>query len=171
MKNKKLKRSRSKKRSTVVILSLLLAFLAVGAYLKFVKDDSVSVSQEEQKSAEQADVDAAKQRIEEESQNEPLKDDSSDEEPVVTGAISLSALTFSQGGGLVNASVSVEGADSGTCAFVFTDADGRAVTKTAKLSSASCAISVSEAEFTMIGEYSLVAKFGDKSLSKKVYIN
>jgi cell division protein FtsB len=171
MKNKKLKRNRSKKKLVAVALSLLLALLAVGAYFQFVKDDSISVSQEEQKSAEQADVDAAKQRIEEESQNEPLKDDGSEEEPVVSGTISLSALTFSQGGGLVNTSVNVEGADSGTCAFVFTDADGRAITKTTKLSGASCTISVSEAEFTMIGEYNLVAKFGDKSLSKTVNIN
>lgn len=170
MKNKKLKRSQSKKK---IFLLISLIIVAVGAisYFAFVKKEPVALNQEEQKSAEQADVDAAKQRIEEESYGEPLKDDGSEVEPVVSGTISLSELTFSQGAGLVNTSVNVEGADSGTCAFVFTDADGRAITKTTKLGGASCVISVSEAEFTMIGEYNLVAKFGDKSLSKTVNIN
>lgn len=170
MKNKKLKRPKSKKKISLLIFLIIVA-LGVVSYFAFVKENPVALNQEEQKSAEQADADAAKERIEEESYSEPLKDDGSEQESVVSGPVSLSALTFSQGGGLVEASVSVEGADSGTCTFVFTDADGRAISKTAKLSSGSCSISVPDAEFTMIGEYNLVTKFGDKSVSKTVNIN
>lgn len=81
MKNKKLKRSRLNK---VVVLAvvLLLCGGAVLGYFKFVRNDSVAVNQEEQRGAEQADVDQAKQKAEEESQSEPLKDDAQDDDSV-----------------------------------------------------------------------------------------
>ena len=150
----------------------ILILISVSTYVLFVKEDPAALNQEQQRSAEQADVDAAKQRVEEESEDEPLKNDSQDEStPVVSGVVTLTGLTFTQANQMVNASVAVAGADSGICSFIFTDGDGRAIKKTAKLSSGTCSISVSEAEFTMIGGYELTARFGDKSISKDVTIN
>lgn len=171
MKNKKLKTS--KKGGLLTLFILLLVGVGLGSYyLKFVKDDPVAISQEQQKTAEQADVDAAKQRVEEDSRNEPLKDGgNTDSETVASGPITLSNLTFSQSGGLVNSTVNVSGAESGNCIFTFTDSDGRAITKSAKLNNGKCELSTSEAEFSMIGEYDLAVKFADKSISKTVSIN
>ena len=169
MKNKKIKRNKSK-RALIVGLALLLVVLSAVAYTSFIKGDSAEVSQEDQKTAEQADVALAKDRVEEEAQDEPLKEGTEDEGSVVSGLVALSSPTFSQSGGLVNSSVYVSGAESGTRTLIFTDGDGRAISEASKLVSGGCSISVSEAEFTMIGEYNLTVKFGDKSVSKTVNI-
>jgi len=172
MKNKKLKRPGSKKKLLVLSLALALLFIFSGlVYFKFIKNDSVPVSQEEQNVAEQADVDAAKQKVEEDSQSDPLKDDDEIEDTPSNASLSLSNLAFNQSGGVIEASVSVSGVESGGCSFIFTDADGRAITKKAQIAAGACSVSTSEAEFSMIGEYNLTAKVGDETLSKTVTIN
>lgn len=172
MKNKKLKRPKSRKKMAAL---LALAFLILGlAYWKLAINNSDSVRQEDQASAEQADVDSAKQRAEEETQGEPLKQDEenvSADSAATTSGVTLSALTFSQSSGVVNSSFSVAGAQTGGCKFIFTDGDGRAITKIAQLSAGRCSISTPEVEFTMIGEYNLTAKFGEKTISKTITIN
>ncbi|HRV76247.1 MAG: hypothetical protein H6799_02150 [Candidatus Nomurabacteria bacterium] len=174
MKNKKLKKNKSRNKlvATIVVALLLCATIA---YVTFFRDNSSEVSQQEQQTAEQADVDSAKQRVEEESQNEPLKDNeqSAEDNSTTQSAepIMLSNLSFSQSDGMVRASVEVSGMTSGDCSFIFTDSDGRAITKAAQVSAGKCSLSAPEVEFTNIGQYSLVAKVKDKSISKTINID
>lgn len=170
MKNKKLKRPKTKK--SLIVLGVILIALGGLGYFTFAMDDKTEVSQEEQKSAEQSDVDRAKQKVEEESESEPLKDNDTDQSSTPSNAnIGLSGLTFSQTNGQINAGVSVSGATSGSCSFIFTDGDGRAITKTSQISGASCSVTTSEAEFSMLGKYDLTAKVSDKTISKTITIN
>ncbi len=172
MKNKKLKKNRSRNKlvAAIVVALILCAGLA---YMAFFKNSSSEVSQQEQQTAEQADVDSAKQRVEEESQSEPLKDNDQvgQENNTPSASAVLSDLLFSQSAGTVNASVKVDNVTSGMCNFIFTDSDGRAISKSAQISGNKCMINAPEAEFTMIGQYDLTAKVGDKYLSKTININ
>lgn len=173
MKNKKLKRNRFNKVLPLVII-LFLCGGAVLGYFKFVRNDSVAVNQEEQRGAEQADVDQAKQKAEEESQSEPLKDDTEEDSvdnTTSSSAVSIGNPSFSQVNHMVNSSVQVSGASSGSCKFTFVDADGRPVVKTATLSGGVCSVSISEAEFTLLGTWKLTVEFGAKSVSRDVNIS
>lgn len=171
MKNKNLKKNGFK--FLLVALLLILGLGAVG-YFKFIRDEPARVSQEEQQAAEQADVDEAKQKAEDENQSEPLKDDSDDGSTTpttTTGTVAMSSPSFSQVNHMINSSVQISGATSGSCKFTFVDADGKPVVKTATLSGGACSVSISEAEFTLLGTWKLTVEFGTKSVSRDVNIS
>jgi hypothetical protein len=171
-KNKKIKKNKSKR--ILAVLVLVAVALGVLGYFKFMKDDTTSISQEEQKSAEQADVDQAKQKAEEESQREPLKDNGGDDNTTPTttpSSVSLGSPSFSQTDHMISSSVQVSGATSGSCKFTFVAADGKPVIKSASLSGGTCSVSISEAEFTFLGTWKLTVEFGSKSVSRDVNIS
>ncbi len=174
LKNKKLKKSNSKK---ALLAAGVLVLLALGAvvYHNFIKDGNASISQTEQDAAAQAEVDDAKQRAEDAESNgeNPLKDtdDSDTTNPSIPNdSVSLSEPTYSQTNRMINSSVLVGGANTGSCKFTFVDADGRPVVRSAPVSNGNCSVSISEAEFTLLGTWTLNVEFAGKSVTRNVEV-
>jgi uncharacterized protein (UPF0333 family) len=170
----KTQKNNSKKALLIVATVVLLALGGAG-YHKFINDDSASVSQAEQDAAAQAEVDEAKQRAEEADNNgeNPLKDvdDSDTTTPSIPNdSVSLSEPTYSQTNRMINSSVLVGGANTGSCKFTFVDADGRPVVRSAPVSNGNCSVSISEAEFTLLGTWTLNVEFAGKSVTRKVEV-
>ncbi len=175
MKNKKFKQTKSsgKKKGALLGISLvvILGGLALG-YFKFVKDDAPANIDQQQVQAEQEDSERAKQEADEAlSAEDPVKSENKEVQNPTVQAYQISNLSFSQSGGQIRASVDVSGASSGTCVFTFTDGDGRAIIKNVQVADKKCVVEAPEAEFTMIGEYDLSVKLGEKNLTKKVEVS
>ena len=88
--------------------------------------------------------------------------------------LTVSIESVSQSDGMVQASAKTSA--SGTCTFVYKPADGgKPVTRQVGVTGQACAASVSEAEFTYIGQWSLTVTFynnGEKAeVQKNVSIN
>jgi hypothetical protein len=165
-KNKKIHRKR-------LLLAVLLAVLAgYGTFLFIGSRNNLNVDQKQQQKAEDLDSENAKNEADLNLSDSEmsLKEDGVESTSTPDATISIGNLNFSQANGLINSSVSVIGATSGTCSFTFTDGDGRAITKKTELNGVICSISVSEAEFSMIGRYDLTARFKGLTESLKVDI-
>ena len=139
------------------------------------KDDEVQLSQAEQRSAEQQDVDQVKDRSDLEYPVSPPTKDSNDNggsgQVPDTSGVTLGVVTFEQSGGAVRSSISVNGGSGGSCEFNFSTEGDRPIVKNVEMKSEKCEVSIPEVEFAKLGDWQLVVKYGQKSANKTVNIN
>ena len=179
LRNKSNKNKQKKAVKQKVALGLGLLFvgilLAGVGYLTFVKDDEVQLSQAEQRSAEQQDVDQVKDRSDLEYPVSPPTKDSNDNggsgQVPDTSGVTLGVVTFEQSGGAVRSSISVNGGSGGSCEFNFSTEGDRPIVKNVEMKSEKCEVSIPEVEFAKLGDWQLVVKYGQKSANKTVNIN
>jgi hypothetical protein len=176
-KSNKNKQKKTVKQKVGLGLSLLFVgiLLAGVGYLTFVKDDEVQLSQAEQRSAEQQDVDQVKDRSDLEYPVSPPTKDSNDNggsgQAPDTSGVTLGVVTFEQSGGAVRSSISVNGGSGGSCEFNFSTEGDRPIVKNVEMKSEKCEVSIPEVEFAKLGDWQLVVKYGQKSANKTVNIN
>jgi hypothetical protein len=176
-KSNKNKQKKTVKQKVGLGLSLLFVgiLLAGVGYLTFVKDDEVQLSQAEQRSAEQQDVDQVKDRSDLEYPVSPPTKDSNDNggsgQVPDTSGVTLGVVTFEQSGGAVRSSISVNGGSGGSCEFNFSTEGDRPIVKNVEMKSEKCEVSIPEVEFAKLGDWQLVVKYGQKSANKTVNIN
>ena len=90
-----------------------------------------------------------------------------------TGQSSASSITIdslSQSDGKVNLSSTLSGAQSGQCAITFTAEDGSVLNKSINIESGKCNLSLSELEFSYIGNWSVTVSVGSVSDTKGIAI-
>ena len=183
-KNKKLKKGNQNRKVTLkkkVVLIALIGVFMVGAgtagWLLLRKDNSVQLSQAEQREVEQADSERAKKEAEDARlglSGDPMGDGDAgggQVEPPSGGVATLGSPGFEQSGGVVKSSVNVSGVTGGNCEFNFSTEADRPVVKSVPLSGGTCSVVIPEAEFARLGEWQLVVSYESKSVNKKVQIN
>lgn len=173
-KNKKVKKGKVNNKKSAILGLLMLALLVGGAiaYILQKPDTDTALDQQQQMAAE-VDSERAKQEADEArgSASDPLKDQDESEPEVVTDNVQLGQPTFEQSGGIVSSSVSVVGASSGKCSFVFSTPEDRPVSRDVNISSGSCSVSIPEAEFAKLGEWTLSVSLSGKSATRMVNID
>jgi len=169
--------SRNKKLALGVLVVLLLVGLGFGGWLLFGKDESVQLSQAEQREVEQVDSERAKKEAEDARlgiSGDPLKDGDDGEqtvEPPSGGEATLSQPSFEQAGGMIKSSVNISGVTGGNCEFNFSTEADRPVVKLTALSNGACSVEIPEVEFARLGEWQLAVSYEGTSVSRKVQIN
>src|SRR5690606_8556167 len=103
--------------------------------------------------------------------SDPLKDQDETEPEVVTGNVQLSQPTFEQSGGVVRSSVTISGASSGKCSFVFSTPEDRPVSRDVDMSSGAFYVSIPEVEFAKLVDWTLSVSFAGQSNTRTVSIN
>lgn len=180
MKYQKIKTEKSK---TKLILALL-ALVLIGSGLLFyrLKIYKPSSSQKQEEVSQTSTTDSNTNTDQAEDQN-PTKFENQDannqdaakqqeqaSQPANSNPTAIVISKLEQSSGKVNLLASLSGASTTSCQIKFVADDGSVVNQTAKVESGSCSLSLSELEFSYLGNWSVTVSSGSASANSKVVI-
>lgn len=156
------KPSLKKKYPYIIIIPIVLIIAAIAIYVIFASNKTRNNSTTTDNTSSSSSNDTNKSAT---PTTEGLPSDSttttSDQIPT-SDTLTISIDSFTQSGGLVTATASSN--NSGTCVFAYKPADGgKPVTKQEVVTNNKCITSISEGEFTYIGDWILTVTYYNNS--------
>ena len=175
MKYQKIKTEKSKTKLILALLALVLVAPGLLFYRLKIYKPSSSQKQEEVNQTSTTDSNTNTDQTEDQNSTKFENQDAAKQQeqasqPANSNPTAIVISKLEQSSGKINLLASLSGASTTSCQIKFIADDGSVVNQTAKVESGSCSLSLSELEFSYLGNWSVTVSSGSASANSKVVI-